>query len=50
MEGEEQVLNHPPLFKGQNYEMWKMRMMDFIEYNNMELINIMNGIQIVIEK
>ena len=40
-----------PLFKGQNYELWKMRMIGFIQYNNMELINIIkNDIPTLIDK
>jgi len=32
-----------PLFKGQNYELWKMRMIALIQYNGIELINIIKN-------
>jgi len=40
MEGDRLQVSRPPLFKGQNYELWKMRMIGFIQYNDMEIINI----------
>jgi len=44
-------VSRPPLFKGQNYEFWNMRMIGFIQYNDMELINIIkNGIPTLIDK
>ena len=51
MEGDELHVSRPPLFKGQNYELWKIRMIDLIQYNGMELINIIkNDIPTLIDK
>jgi len=51
MEGDRLHVSRPPLFKDQNYELWKMRMIGFIQYNGMELINIIkNGIPTLIDK
>jgi len=51
MEGDGLQLSRPPLFKGQNYVFWKMRMIGFIQYNGMQLINIIkNGIPTLIDK
>jgi len=46
MEGDELHLGRPPLFKGQNYEVWKIKMIGLIQYNGMELINIINQYEI----
>jgi len=51
MDGDRLHVGQPPLFNGQNYELWKMRMIGFIKYNDMELINIIkNCIAILIDK
>jgi len=51
MEGDGLHVSRLPLFKGQNYELWKMRMIGSIQYNGMELINIIkNDIPTLIDK
>jgi len=46
-----QAMNRPPLFKVYNYEIWKMRMIGFIEYNDMDLVKIIkNGIPTLLDK
>jgi len=51
MEGDELHVGRPPLFKGQNYELWNMRMIGCIQYNGMKLINIIKyGIPTLIDK
>jgi len=40
MDGDELHVGRSPFFEGQNYELWKMRIIGFIQYNGMELINI----------
>ena len=40
MEFEDQVVNRPPLFKGEKYDLWKLRMPPFLEFSNVDLLSI----------
>jgi len=40
MEIEGWVVNNPPLFKGEKYELWKLKIVTFLEFNNIELLEI----------
>jgi len=50
MDGDELHVSRPPFFKGQNYKLWNMRMIDIIQYNDIKLISIIkNGIPTLID-
>jgi len=40
MEFEKKIIDIPPLFKGQKYELWKERMVNFLNYMDEHLLAI----------
>jgi len=40
MDSKGQSINRPSLFKGENFELWKLKMTPFLEYSNVDLIEV----------
>jgi len=40
MDSKEQSINHPPLYKDEKFELWKLKMVDFLKYCNVDLLEV----------
>jgi len=43
MEFKGQAINRPSMFKGEKYETWKLKMIIFLEYNCIDLLEVIEN-------